>query len=211
MIEEKIVSQTLVDEREALDVYFKALLREEVVTPAPVAEVPQASKESEALAAVSSPERTEPEWGLGVFQAMLFKVGGLTLAVPLIELSGVQEWVAEQVTPMPGHAAWYLGLVDYRGHSVPVVDTAQLVLPADRLSNLAPLSERIQRIVFIGEGRWGLACDGVAEVITLQPDQVRWRSARTQRRWLAGTVIEQMCALLDPSAFAQLLATGKGG
>lgn len=211
MIEEKNVSQTLVDEREALDVYFRALLREEVATPAPVAEVPKAPTEPKTAPVAAPQEQPEPEWGRGSFQAMLFKVGGLTLAVPLIELSGVQEWVADRVTPMPGHADWYLGLVEYRGISVPVVDTAQLVLPADRLSSLLPPEERIQRIVFIGDGRWGLACDGVAEVISLEPDEVRWRSARTQRRWLAGTVIEQMCALLDPAAFAQMLATGKGG
>jgi len=139
---------------------------------------------------------------------MLFKVAGLTLAVPLVELSGVQEWEPEAVTPMPGHADWYLGLMDYRGHSVPVVDTSHLVLPADRQDQVPAPEERLGRVVFIGDGSWGLACDEVDEVITLGPDQVRWRTSRTRRQWLAGTVVDHMCALLDPPAFAHMLATG---
>ena len=113
---------------------------------------------------------------------------------------------------MPGHAPWYLGLATYRDRSVPVVDTAQLVLPPDRLARLTtPPEERIRRIVFIDEGRWGLGCDEVAEVISLGRDEVRWRTERTKRRWLAGTVIDHMCALLDPAAFAEMLATGIDG
>jgi len=44
-------------------------------------------------------------------------------------------------------------------------------------------------------------------VLRLTPDQVRWRTERTRRRWLAGTVIEHMCALIDPPAFAEMLRT----
>jgi len=140
---------------------------------------------------------------------MLFRTAGLTLAVPLAELSGVQEWEASPVTPLPRHVDWFLGLVRYRGRSVPVVDTALLVLPQERRARLSTTAaERSTRIVFIGEGDWGLACDDVAEVITLEPDQVRWRTSRTSRSWLAGTVIQHMCAIIEPAAFARLLAAG---
>jgi purine-binding chemotaxis protein CheW len=63
-------------------------------------------------------------------------------------------------------------------------------------------------VVFIADGTWGLACDELAQVVTLRPDEVRWRTSRTRRRWLAGTVIEHMCALLDPPVFADVLASG---
>lgn len=214
----------LVEQKDALNVYFEALLREapelEVVTPAPVAvpvvvpvaapvavtPMPQVSTATESV--VETVDDT-PAWGKEPFQALLFRVAGLTLAVPLVELNGIQEWDGEKVTPMPGHVNWYLGLMTYRERSVPVVDTAWLVLPEERLARLeGSANERLTRIVFIGEGRWGLGCDEVAEVVTLTPEQVRWRSSRTKRRWLAGTVIEQMCALIDPSAFAVMLATG---
>lgn len=215
--------QGLVAEKDALNVYLEALLREappvvEAPPAPPVAKTETALSEAPIVAPANdippSPQPTavdaagRPAWGEGPFQALLFRVGGLTLSVPLVELSGVQEFEWEEITPMPGHVPWYLGLIQYRGRSVPVVDTAHLVLPEDRLAALTPPEERVRHIVFIADGTWGLACDDVAEVLTLSPEQVRWRTSRTRRRWLAGTVIEHMCALLDPPVFADVLATG---
>ena len=216
---------SLVEQKDALSVYFEALLREEAQPEAdwPMPELSEPPVVPllipPVIAPVQVPETVEtplaqaidgpPEWAESRFQALLFKVAGLTLAVPLVELSGIQEWDGDKVTPMPGHVSWYLGLTQYRDRTVPVIDTAELVLPEDRLQRLQLTpQERIQRVVFIDDGRWGLACDEVAEVITLDHEQVRWRSNRTKRRWLAGTVIEQMCAIIDPPAFATMLATG---
>ena len=165
--------------------------------PVPVTEAEQ-STESEEL----------PDWCQHEFQAMLFKVAGLTLAVPLVDLNGVVECDLEDVSALPGHADFYLGLMKHLDKNVPLVDTARFVLPADKLSTLAgdEPSERITRVVMIHDCQYGLACDEVNEVITLNPDEVRWRTQRTQRRWLAGTVVEHMCALIDATAFAELLA-----
>lgn len=151
-----------------------------------------------------------PDWCNAPFQALLFKVAGLTMAVPLVELNGVVEW-KDDVTEMPGHAEHYMGILNHLGKSVPVIDTARLVLPPDKLSSLAGDNprERVSRIVLIDEGRWGLACDEVQQVITLQPDDVRWRSNRTKRAWLLGTVIDHMCALLDAPGFSKILANGR--
>lgn len=205
---------TLVDETEALDLYLKALLNETMAEPQPETEVASGVEIEEALApvAVTEPAASidgRPSWGQETFQALLFKVAGLTLAVPLIELNGVQELAAGEITPMPGHVEWYLGLTEYRDSNVPVIDTAQLVLSEERLADLQLSPEdRVRHVVFIDEGRWGLGCDEVDEVVTLQVDQVSWRSSRTSRRWLAGTVLEQMCALIDPPEFAKILASG---
>lgn len=205
---------TLANEKEALDLYLEALLNESMTEPQPETEVEIGVETEEAVVpvAVTEPEAPidgRPSWGQGTFQALLFKVAGLTLAVPLIELNGVQELVAGEITPMPGHVEWYLGLTEYRDSTVPVIDTAQLVLPKERLADLQLSSEeRVRHVVFIDEGRWGLGCDEIDEVVTLQVDQVSWRSSRTSRRWLAGTVLEQMCALIDPPEFAKILASG---
>jgi purine-binding chemotaxis protein CheW len=43
----------------------------------------------------------------------------------------------------------------------------------------------------------GLIADGLSHVLMLEPDEVRWRSERSRRPWLAGTAIEAMCAILD--------------
>lgn len=218
----------LVDEKAALDLFLEALLREtetetvETAAPEAPAEAPPADPAPvipavEAAAQTATETETEtasplppgvPEWAREPFQAMLFKVAGLTLAVPLEALGGVVEW-PEKLTEMPGHADFFLGLLTHLDATVPVVDTARLVFPADRLpADDDPLA-RVRRIVLIGGGRWGLACDAVEEVITLRHDQVRWRSERTRRRWLLGTVIDHMCALIDTDAFAEKLASGE--
>ena len=224
---------SVVEQNQALSAYFEALLNDEpepqsrpqetvvAYAPEPVLEVPVIAPTM--VVPVEVPDIVEvevaqetvlrgdamPEWAAQEFQALLFTTAGLRLAVPLSELSGIQVWHGEKVTPMPGHVDWYLGLMTYRERSVPIIDTAQLVLPEERLLRLTDKpEERINRIVFIGGGQWGLACDSVDQVITLNHDQVKWRSSRTKRRWLAGTVIEHMCAIIDPPAFAEMLATG---
>ena len=235
----------VVDQKDALSVYFDALLREQseeqvverplaepqhetppLVTPPVIAvpEIPEVETRLEQATETPTTVVTEPateleqprklaegvpEWAAEPFQALLFKVSGLTLAVPLAELSGVHEWQDGAVTPMLGRIEWYLGLMEYRGRQVPVVDTAQLVLPPDRLEALVTDDqERLGHVVFIQEGQWGLACDSVEDVISLDYEEVKWRSSRTKRRWLAGTVLEHMCAIIDPPAFADMLRTG---
>ncbi len=226
---------SVIEQNEALSAYFEALLNDEPeiqqqaqesvskvnVVAEPIIEAPVIAPTMvvplEVPDVIEQPLQQDtqvrsdgkPEWAENEFQALLFTTAGLTLAVPLSELSGIQVWHSEKVTPMPGHIDWYLGLMTYRERSVPIIDTAQLVLPEDRLTHLSDdQHERLNRIVFIGGGQWGLACDSVDQVITLNHDQVKWRSSRTKRRWLAGTVIEHMCAIIDPPAFADMLATG---
>jgi len=174
----------------------------EVVQDVALAEAEQTETETEIAGG-------RPEWASEPFQVMLFNVAGLSLAVPLVELNGVVEWTGE-VTEMPGHSPFYMGLMTHLDKSIPVVDTARLVLPAEKLGQLAgdDPKERVKRVVLIDEHRWGLACDEVNEVITLEPDQVRWRSSRTKRAWLAGTVVEHMCALVDGKAFSAMLEDG---
>ncbi len=224
---------SVVEQNRALSAYFESLLNDEAqlqpetpvpevnATPEPIIEMPVIAPAM--VVPVEVPDEIEqplqqdvavhsdstPEWAEQAFQALLFTTAGLTLAVPLAELSGIQVWHEEKVTPMPGHVPWYLGLMSYRDRSVPIIDTAQLVLPEERLARLSgDPAERIKRIVFIGGGQWGLACDSVDKVITLNHEQVKWRSSRTKRRWLAGTVIEYMCAIIDPPVFADMLETG---
>ncbi|MCW9024353.1 MAG: chemotaxis protein CheW [Gammaproteobacteria bacterium] len=232
-------NEPLVEQKLALSMFLDSLLREPVEekiaesiteqTVVELAEAPIVARPEEKVVpfqetVVSTPVESrvelEPEVVEEVpqkngaeqareFQAMLFKVAGLGLAVPLDELSGVVEW-KDDLTEMPGHADFFLGILQHLGNSLPVVDTARLVFPADKLKALAgdDPSERITRIILIDEGRWGLAVDEVAEVITLKHEQVRWRSQRTSRKWLLGTVIDHMCALLDTRAFAEKLIKG---
>lgn len=178
--------------------------------PAPPVSVPQTTEET----AVQADNKVEaqpaadgrPDWAQGDFQCLLFKVAGLTLAVPLARLNGVVPWDDDKLTEMPNHRAWFLGLSEHHGQRIKLIDTAAVVLPADRYARLGPAdSSRLGKVVMIDDKRWGLACEEVGEVITLTAESVKWRTEKGRRPWLAGTVIDHMCALLDTDAFAGVL------
>jgi len=149
-----------------------------------------------------------PSWAVPNFQVLLFTVAGLKMAVPLNELNGIVEWGEEYITELPGHKSWYLGIIQNQGKNVPVIDTLQQVVPQNRWPAEYLNEKNFKHIILIDDSRWGLACETVLEVVTLKTDSVKWRSSRTKRRWLLGTVIEHMCALLDSTEFAAMLKTG---
>ena len=65
--------------------------------------------------------------------------------------------------------------------------------------------QRFSHILLVDDYSWGLACDEIGDVIWLSSDDVKWRKNKQQRPWLAGTAIEQMCALMDTEVFADML------
>ena len=231
--------RTIVDQQLALGVYLEALLREpqleeqvetrvetavevpvaEPVAPVaePVVETPVGTPEVVAEVVVETapetPARSEagvPEWAADTtFQCLMFKVWGLTLSVPLVKLYGVLTW-PENLTPVFGHAGWFMGLARNQDQNIQVMDTAQLVLPPHKLETLRADQERqFRNVILIDEGRCGLACDEVAQVITLREDDVQWRGAEGKRPWLAGTVREHMCALLEVDEFIRMIRSIK--
>lgn len=142
-----------------------------------------------------------PEWAQNPFDCLLFAVGGLKLAVPLVLLGAVHPLDTE-LTPLFGRPKWFMGLLTRNERNVRVVDTAQWVMPdryrSDRQSSYG-------FVIRLDNSEWGLACDEVAQSFRLKPEQVKWRSEDSRRPWLAGTVKSQMCALLDVGRFARML------
>jgi len=138
------------------------------------------------------------------FQVLLFDVAGVKLAVSLDKLNGILEW-SDAVTQMPNSSDWFLGVLDERETRIKVIDIATLVVPSKFRVNHN--RDVLKKIILIGDSHWGLACDAVSEVVTLQYDDVKWRGAGSKRPWLAGTVKEHMCALIDVDEFAELLGS----
>ena len=146
-----------------------------------------------------------PDWAEHAFQCLLFRVSGLTLAVPLVKLNSVIPW-SDKIVSTPNKTDWYLGLVNHQGRNVKVIDTALMVLPENRRHLLVDeAQQRSSHILLVDDYTWGLACDEIGDVVWLSADDVKWRKNKTMRPWLAGTAIEQMCALMDTEVFADML------
>lgn len=164
----------------------------------------ETDKEEETQAPVKT-ESIVPDWGQGRFQCLLFKVSGLSLAVPLVKLNSVIPW-KEDITQTPNQTEWYLGLVQHLNHQVKIIDTAMLVMPENRHIDIsADPSERLGHILLVDDFKWGLACDCIGDVIWLTQDEVKWRKDKTSRAWLSGTSLEHLCAIMDTEVFAQML------
>lgn len=210
----EISTQTYAEPQAALTAYLESLLRPELPATAPPAALeptepatapapePQPEADHHAEPAVFLVGEGAPGWAQTPFQCLLFKTAGLTLGIPLFKLNGITPW-SSSITPMPGHSPSFLGLLPHLGRQVKVVDTSQVVMPKQTSST------EHHYIVLIAGGEWGLTCESVSEVVTLHPDQVRWRTALGIRPWLAGIVKDRMCALLDADELAALLATGE--
>lgn len=207
---------TLLAQDQALGAYLDALLRtstEQVLQAGEATETPSAATTDSSALSLVTPAAQEPtieagvpEWARDKFQCLLFHVGTLKLAVPLVKLTRIQPW-GEHITATPGRPDWFLGLMAQDGGKTGVIDTARLVFSRDRRSrSVQDCESEPGHILLVEGGRWGLTCDSLGEVVEIRPEEVRWRTQSTARRWLAGTVLEQMCALLDVEILAQMVA-----
>ncbi|MGH8352623.1 MAG: CheW domain-containing protein [Pseudomonas sp.] len=169
----------------------------------PVAEVhvPAAAKSAPAPLQLDG----RPQWAEEPFECLLFDVAGLTLAVPLVCLGSIYALAGQELTPLFGQPDWFLGILPCQAGNLKVLDTARWVMP-DRYRD--DFRQGLQYVISVQGYEWGLAVHQVSRSIRLDPSEIKWRSQRSQRPWLAGTVIEHMCALLDVAALAELIASG---
>lgn len=148
-------------------------------------------------------DKTKPlPWAESRFECLLFYVGGLKMAVPLVELGGIQKANYEKVTKIFGQPDWFIGVSSINDLRIRTVDTSRWVMPNHYKGEL---HDSFKFIIQLDRSNWGLACEDVAEAISLEPSDVKWRSDRSKRPWLAGTVIKHMCAILDIQGFIELL------
>jgi purine-binding chemotaxis protein CheW len=195
------IPETIEEAKVEVELETEVVEQAQVVTQVPL----ETSAAPEQPVQPAASESALPDWAEQRFQCLLFKVSGLTLAVPLVRLNSVVPWT-EKIVETPNQTDWYLGLVNHHGKNVKVIDTALMVLPENRRHAIAEdPSDRFSHILLVNDNNWGLACDEIGDVIWLTREQVKWRKNKAQRAWLAGTAIEQMCALMDTEVFADML------
>jgi purine-binding chemotaxis protein CheW len=146
-----------------------------------------------------------PAWAAEPFECLLFDVAGLTLAVPLVCLGSIYSLEGHELTPLFGQPEWFLGILPCQAGNLKVLDTARWVM-SDRYRD--DFRQGLQYVISVQGYEWGLAVHQVSRSLRLDPNEIKWRSQRGQRPWLAGTVIEHMCALLDVAELAELIASG---
>ena len=224
--------QPLVEQQHALEVYFESLLTEyaddhehggelgsgDMVidpqqgdsrenmerVPATDASHADAAQSAEAPGAVDNVAQG-PAWALPRFEAVVFEVDGLRLAVASREVAGVTELPREIDPPHIDHP-WVLGSMDCAGSMIDVLDTAEIMIPPEhRVSSSLARRQAMRQVIWLTGGQWGLACGADVKTVTLEAQNIQWRTARTRRQWLAGTALEYSCGVLDVTGLVKLV------
>lgn len=142
----------------------------------------------------------QESWSSQGVECLVFNVCGLKLAVPLLFLGGVHEIIASDVKPLMGQPSWYLGMVHTDEHNLQAIDTAKFIMP-ERNQNLS--EQGFKYLIQLEKTPWAIACQSIDDTVRLEASEIKWRGERGKRTWLAGTVIEKMCALIDVAGLLQ--------
>lgn len=228
---------TLLEQSEALRLYLASLFREPAPTPVPTSPGPAAAPaaarcvppvvatEVRPLVPVTTSEPMVPPVvteeepradetlptleelaAQGPFASLLMRVGGVRLAIPLKSLYGIRRH-SERLARLPDSPSWVLGLLHDRQERVQVVDTRFLLRrSADGMPGQAAPAD--YSVLIVAKGRWGLNCEQIEHVITVQPAAVKWRAERRKRPWFAGVLPGELCTLVDVPALVAWLDAG---
>ncbi len=135
------------------------------------------------------------------FRIQTFQVAGLKLAVPCQRLTDVVPGDYFQL-PEIDNSSLILATTYYQASRCRLVNTARLIIPAERLSQIRPATS-VDHFILFDEGRWALACDAISPVVEIQHNEVNWRTSAGRRPWLSGTLGADTCALLDVDQIVQ--------
>ncbi len=179
-----------------------AEVAEDTVEEAP----PEAIKaDTEQLPEVASPETAEAtdesESIDFPIQCLMFSVAEQQLSMPLIKMSGVVEF-PDSLSRLPGSSQSILGVFQYRGNNVQVIDSAGL-LGIKRSSDQTPA----KLIVLQGE-KWAITADQLSTVVTVDEPDVKWNSNK-QGVMTLGTIKASLAQLLSPQAITARLENGE--
>jgi purine-binding chemotaxis protein CheW len=187
-------------------------LPSEAPGPALGAERVELALEAPALQLHAWKPNGRPGWAQSRFDVLLLRISGLAVAVPLVVLGNIYP-LGDKLNRLPGQSAWFMGILPSPRGQVRVVNTAAVVMAEKAHPDFVHTAKYaitlgVTQATDSNAGStwaWGLAVDAVEQPVSLAPEDVLWRSERSKRAWLAGTVKSHMCALLDVCGMAEVL------
>jgi len=133
------------------------------------------------------------------FQALFFKVAGITFAVPLSDLSGIHQFTMP-VTHIIDKPDWFLGVISVHETVLNLVDTAAWLHLKQPIE-----TQQSKYYITLGSSKWCLACDSLAVTKRLNKDHIQWRKKAGNRSWAAGIVKDEKCVLVHADELIKLL------
>lgn len=147
-------------------------------------------------------ENIQEAWPQVAFACQLISVAGLNLALPLSTYTHVIPWPGE-LQPAKDGEAYLAGHMQHGVCDFDIVDLTGLIMNR-KVTDMVENS-RHTHVILLQDGSTCLPCDGLLDIVTVDPDKVCWRSPDSKRIWLAGTVKDKSFALLDTERIMRLL------
>jgi len=170
-----------------------------VITPATsVDKLDEALIASEAVSLEADSEDKDALIDSGIFKALLFKVGDMTMLAPMAELRGVSSW-PDKLTKMMGGKSCYLGMARRNGININVLDTCYLLDQGDVGDQCHDEVADYLNMILVGDGATALACHDVIDIVDVEPKKIKWRQTRKNRPWYLGVDTKKMSIMLDVS------------
>ncbi len=185
-------------------------LKTELMTPEPdllaTETINEISEESVQATFLPRPALKTKDMLPSVFQTLIFNVGKLPLAVPLLKLGGIVH-ISEKVdiTPLVGTPDWFMGLVPHERGNLMVIDTQKYLMPekVDYDSTQKPY----EYLIILDDSNWAIACHTVGEAKNLTQDDIRWSAKSSKRPWFGGMVVQYMSAIIEVDELINMLAS----
>lgn len=187
------------EQGQALSVYFDDMLAEPQSKQAPP---PEAEKKQ--------PVQTEPDITAPPEQAaepdalsselitdtdkhklLLCEIGGMNLAIAFTAVNNIVHWPAQGLSPATGQENWQLGTLTEESHVV-VIDIGQLLQ-----TTAADASNNAAYILLVDERRYGIACDRLNGIISVDDNEISWHQDRKQNPWFSGVIAASLHNIID--------------
>ena len=179
------VSSELVEQKDALKFYLDSLLLD-----IPQSQQPAENKNKPVV------EMQIPKWAENGFSALKLYAAGMSFYVPISYVSGIKK-VKQKFTASYDKPDWLLGSLVLKRKSVTVINTGKLVSQDLEKNNYPPHPDQNEYVILLGDGSYGLSCDSIAEVTQMAVKDIHWKMKNASQRWMLGTCVNEMAALLD--------------
>lgn len=152
------------------------------------------------------------------FQTLIFNVGKIPFAVPLLKLGGIINLKQHKITPLPGTPDWFIGLVPGERGNLMMIDTHQFFMPEtpmDEVSQEKASQEKTSQekhkpaynyLIVLDNSHWALGCHSVTDAKKLLKTDIRWAEKLSRRPWFSGMVVDYMSVLIEVDEVINQLA-----
>lgn len=140
-----------------------------------------------------------PEWGQQPFKSLLVKLAGMDLMIPAMTVSFIEK-INRKITRTPLEVEACKGIITLREKSIVVIDLLSLIsenIASDDSTPLQVEENNFNYVLVMEEASYALACEDVSQMITLEPEDVRWNNAAFNNPMFSGVVPEYLCPIIN--------------